>query len=128
MSKKESNQPASTRKTASEGKQKPKSSGTFSRTSMTSILINVGIIILLCCLFLIYVKPAATALICGLALYFILSTIAKMYFLRYQRAGMKLVRMKQFAAAQLEFEKSFSYFSEYPWIDRYRAFFMLDTS
>lgn len=108
-------------------KREAKTAGIFKRTSTVAIVINVGVFVALCSLFLIYVVPEA-ALLYGLLLYFAWSTVSKMYFLRHQRAGMKLVGIKQFAPAQKEFEASLEYFTEYPLLDKHRSIFMLDIS
>ncbi|MEG0753026.1 MAG: hypothetical protein RR461_04280 [Angelakisella sp.] len=104
------------------------STSAYKRTSTTAIVVNVGIVILLCSLFLIYVEPANRALLYGLVTYFVLSTILKLCLLSHQRTGMKLVQMKHFAPAQKEFEQSYQFFVRYPEFDKYRSVFMLDIS
>lgn len=108
-------------------KRETKTTSPFRRTSMVAIVLNVGVFVALCCLFLIYVPPEA-ALLYGLVVYFAWSALSKLYFLRHQRTGMKLVNIKQFEAAQKEFEASFAYFCEYPLLDQHRSVFMLDIS
>ena len=100
----------------------------YQRTSTTAIVVNVGIVILICSLFMIYVKPAGTALLYGFLTYFVLSAVLKLCLLGHQRTGMKLVKMKCYAPAQKEFEESCELFLLYPWLDKYRSVCMLDIS
>lgn len=109
-------------------KPEPKTDGIIKRTSIKAIVIVVGILIVMSSIFLIYVTPATAALLCALALFLAWSSLSKLYFLRFQRAGMKLVHLGYLKPAQAEFEQSLAFFLENPWADLHRAVLMLDIS
>jgi tetratricopeptide (TPR) repeat protein len=51
--------------------------------------------------------------------------LARFVIARHHRRGIRLVRRHQFADAVGEFEQSLAFFSQHPWIDRFRSIVLL---
>lgn len=62
------------------------------------------------------------------AVFILYSFLGRMIFSFHQRQGMRLLRLKKFEQALDQFRKSELYFKKYPWLDRFRFFFMLSAS
>ena len=108
------------------GGEKPKKKK--GRIAWVALLVNIAILVVLLLAGTLLIQPQTTGMLIGAAVYFVLSTVLKTIFLRYQRKGMKLAQARKFVEAEAEFEKSFEYFKAHPAIDKYRAVTMLDYS
>lgn len=67
-------------------------------------------------------------LVLALLLYYALGWLLRMRLGRYQNQGMKRVHQGEFLEAIPWFEKSYSYFTARPWLDKWRFWLMLSTS
>jgi hypothetical protein len=61
----------------------------------------------------------------GFVAYLAYSQGSRWLLLKSHRRGISLMRQGQYLAAVEQFEKSYAFFSKYPWIDQYRALTML---
>jgi hypothetical protein len=57
--------------------------------------------------------------------YFLLSLILSRVIPTHHRAGMRLFKQERFAEAIPKFQESYSFFVKHPWLDRWRAIFLL---
>ena len=64
----------------------------------------------------------------ALAAYLILVYGLRFFLAKYHRYGMMFLKRNEFEAAIPYFENSYEYFSEKPWLDRFRAIFLLSSS
>ncbi len=98
------------------------------RVAWGALLVNIAILVALMLGGMLLVQPPTSGMLIGAAVYFVLSTVLKTIFLRYQRKGMKLAQARKFTEAEAAFSGSFDYFKQHPAIDKYRAITMLDYS
>lgn len=64
----------------------------------------------------------------GTAAYLLLLFTLRSVIAKHHRAGVKLFKQERFAEATHEFEKSYRFFSEHSWLDRWRAITVLSSS
>jgi tetratricopeptide (TPR) repeat protein len=64
----------------------------------------------------------------GVITYIILSICLRLFVPRFHRVGIHHVKRKDFSTAIISFEKSFSFFSKYEWVDKYRFLALLSSS
>src|SRR5688572_8625422 len=103
--------------------------------SGTSILrqINWLAIALHVCLFVAFVFLFQFLQVGAPSLMAIATYLGLVYFLRfflakYHRYGMMFIKRNEFEHAIPYFEKSYEYFQAKPWLDRFRAIFLLSSS
>jgi len=68
------------------------------------------------------------ALLAGLSTGFAYAIASKQLISFHHRRGIRLVRARQWADAASAFRQSYSFFSRHPWLDRYRAVFLMSSS
>jgi hypothetical protein len=68
------------------------------------------------------------AMLYGALVYLAYSYGSKSILLKYQRRGVTLTKLGLFRESITEFQASYSFFSKYAWIDKYRFLTMLDSS
>jgi hypothetical protein len=66
--------------------------------------------------------------IIGAVAYLLISITLRKLIARYHRSGIAKVRQKLFKEAIPCFERSYNFFSCYPWLDKYRYIFLLSSS
>ena len=64
----------------------------------------------------------------ALAAYLILVYSLRFFLAKYHRYGMMFLKSNEFETAISYFENSYVYFQEKPWLDRFRAIFLLSSS
>ena len=64
----------------------------------------------------------------ALASYLVLVYFLRFFLAKYHRYGMMLLKRNEFEAAIPNFENSYEYFREKPWLDKFRAIFLLSSS
>lgn len=64
----------------------------------------------------------------SLSLYFLLNGYLKVIIPKWHRKGLFYLRKGEFKGAIYAFETSYTFFSKYSWIDKYRAFTLLSIS
>ncbi len=64
----------------------------------------------------------------ALAAYLLLAYLLRFFLAKYHRYGMLFIKRNEFEAAIPYFEESYAYFRQKPWLDRYRAIFLLSSS
>ena len=64
----------------------------------------------------------------AIAAYLVLAFFLRFFLAKYHRYGMMFIKRKEFEAAIPYFENSYEYFSDKPWLDRFRAIFLLSSS
>ena len=64
----------------------------------------------------------------AVAAYLILVYALRFFLAKYHRYGMMFLKRNEFEAAIPYFENSYEYFSEKPWLDSFRAIFLLSSS
>lgn len=72
--------------------------------------------------------PHLWALLCGVLVYLLYARGARAVLLRHHAAGIAALRARRFREAVPEFEASYAFLERHPWIDRYRAVFLLSPS
>lgn len=84
-------------------------------------------IFLLLALFLRYADVKQYWLL-SLSLYFLLNGYLKVIIPKWHRKGLYYLRKGELRGAIFAFEKSYTFFKKYSWIDKYRAFTLLSIS
>src|SRR5688572_26463427 len=64
----------------------------------------------------------------AIAAYLVLAYFLRFFLAKYHRYGMMFLKRNEFETAISYFEASYAYFQEKPWLDRFRAFFLLSSS
>ncbi len=64
----------------------------------------------------------------SLAVYFLLSGYVKVLIPKFHRKGLYYLRKGEVEGAAYAFERSYSFFTKYNWLDKYRAFFLFSLS
>lgn len=91
--------------------------------SVVPQLLVMGIIVAAC-----YATGMAEPLIYGPLIYLAISYVLRTYVAKAHRQGMDLVKRKDFLAAISYFEASYHYFTQKPWVDKYRYVTLLSSS
>ncbi|MCB0346934.1 MAG: tetratricopeptide repeat protein [Bdellovibrionales bacterium] len=89
-----------------------------------------SVTLLLCCFMLgaIIFPDKRLGAIVGAFVYLTYSRSAKYFIAHHHRLGMSLLQRKNFEAAIKEFESSYEFFTERPWIDKYRSLVLVSPS
>ena len=74
-----------------------------------------------------WLKVGAASL-SAIAAYLVLVYFLRFFLAKYHRYGMLFLKRNEFEAAIPYFENSYAYFQEKPWLDRFRAVFLLSSS
>ncbi|MFC5269160.1 tetratricopeptide repeat protein [Adhaeribacter terreus] len=64
----------------------------------------------------------------AIAAYLVLVYFLRFFLAKYHRYGMMFIKRNDFEHAIPYFESSYAYFQEKPWLDRFRAIFLLSSS
>jgi tetratricopeptide (TPR) repeat protein len=64
----------------------------------------------------------------GAAIYIIYALASRLWLTHHHGLGVNMVKNGKYQQAIIEFEKSYAFFSKYPWIDRFRALTVLNPS
>jgi tetratricopeptide (TPR) repeat protein len=91
-----------------------------------SLLVQLPFMALL--IFLSYIAGIKEFLICGAGAYLVLSFLLKRILSRHHRQGIVLCRLGKYHDAIEAYERSYNYFSEHSWIDRWRYLTLLCSS
>ena len=86
------------------------------------------IAILLAFIFTLKLFEVNHYLLMGLSLYFLLSIYLKVLIPKWHRKGVYYLKKGVFNDAIMCFQRSYTYFQKYTWIDQYRAFTLFSTS
>ena len=79
-------------------------------------------------IFGLYIFSVTNYVVIGVALYFLLSIYLKILIPKWHRKGVFYVKKGALQEAIPAFEKSYEFFRNNQWIDRYRALMLLSTS
>ncbi|MDO4304441.1 MAG: tetratricopeptide repeat protein [Bacillota bacterium] len=93
--------------------------------SMIPQLIVMAILVVL---FGILIKPFEYALIVAMLFYLFVSNLLRNLVPRHHRKGIALYKAGNYAQAIGEYEKSYAFFTEHAWIDKYRFIVLLSSS
>lgn len=93
-----------------------------------SLVPQLIVMILLVVLFGILIKPFEYALIVAMLFYLFVSNLLRNLVPRYHRKGIALYKAGNYAQAIGEYEKSYAFFTEHAWIDKYRFIVLLSSS
>jgi tetratricopeptide (TPR) repeat protein len=91
--------------------------------SIVPQVLVMGIIVAAC-----YAAGVAEPFLYGPLIYLIISYLLRNYVAKAHRQGIDLVKRKDFRAAIPCFEASYHYFTQKPWVDKYRYFTLLSSS
>lgn len=75
-----------------------------------------------------YPLPKFHSIIIGMALYFILSTLGRIFLLKAHRKGMIQVHRKNFRQAAIFFKESDEFLGRHPWLDELRWLLLMSSS
>ena len=75
-----------------------------------------------------YVVDNSNGALFGVLAYLMFSFGSKMIIARDHQVGMTLIRNQQYEAAIQAFERSYRFFAEYRWIDRFRSVVLMSAS
>ena len=89
------------------------------------VTLNGLILIAVWCFLLPTLRQAVMA---GFATYLLLTGLLRLIFLKDHRAGMKLMRKKQYAEAAEAFSRSETYFKKHPNLDKFRFITVFSSS
>lgn len=64
----------------------------------------------------------------AIATYLVLAYFLRFFLAKYHRYGMMLLKRNEFEAAISNFERSYEYFQQHAWLDKFRAIFLLSSS
>ena len=98
----------------------------ISRRNWSFLIPQLAIILLTALLFREFNVPRFWLL--SLAIYLLLSSYLKVVIPKFHRKGLFYLRKGEVEGAIFAFEKSYAFFSQYDWIDRYRAFTLFSLS
>jgi hypothetical protein len=78
--------------------------------------------------FRLLLGPSPWSLLCGVLVYLVYARGVRALLLRHHAAGIAFLRARRFREAIPEFEASHGFLERHPWIDRYRAVWLLSPS
>jgi tetratricopeptide (TPR) repeat protein len=95
--------------------------------SWLAVLLQLGVATLVIGAFSVWLGyPNGSAI--GVGLYLLYSFGSRRVLLRAHRRGMHLNSVARYEDAITAFDRSYQFFSRYPWLDRYRAITMLNSA
>ena len=91
-----------------------------------ALVLHLCILVALVVLFQ-FLQVGAPSLM-AIATYLVLAYFLRFFLAKYHRYGMMFIKRNEFEHAIPYFEKSYEYFEKKPWLDRFRAIFLLSSS
>jgi tetratricopeptide (TPR) repeat protein len=86
------------------------------------------ILVLFALVFIFYVLNLGDPVLMGAGSYLVISFIVRRFIPIYHRNGMRYFRARDYEKARKQFEKSYVFFKEHEWIDKYRFIVLLSSS
>ena len=98
------------------------------QTAWISLIPQLLFMAILCAIYIIFIEPIFLAIELALITYLFLSVTLKFSISHNHRKGIALFKVGKYEQAINEFQKSYSFFSKYTWIDKYRFITLLSSS